>query len=169
MSTMNCELTETRKRDDSPSRPKVLLVTDRQRRAPLHDLLRECSIDLLVVHDQIEARRILKNRPPVQVLVTETSLRLEDWVGTFEILNLLPEHAQIVSYCQQGAESRQWIAALELGAYDILVEPYEREEVQRVLEGAAARSYARSLAARRRAMHTLWLSEDSNAALEEAL
>ena len=165
---MNCELTENRKPDNTSSRPKVLLVMDRQRRGPLLNVLHSCSINLLVANDQLEARRLLKNRPPVQVLITETTLRLEDWVETCEILNLLPEHAQIVSCCHRSLYSRHWIAALELGAYDVLIEPYEQEEVQRVLEGAAARSDMRSVAARQRAMHTLWLSEASTPAFQEA-
>jgi DNA-binding response OmpR family regulator len=141
---------------------------DRQRRGTLLDVLQACGVDLLVAHDQDEARRILKNRPPVHVLLTETTLRYEDWVETCEILGLLPEHVQIVSCCHRGAHSRQWIAALELGAYDVLVEPYVPEEVQRILEGAAARSYMRSLNARQRATHTLWLSEGQRPQFEHA-
>jgi len=38
-----------------------------------------------------------------------------------------------------------WIDALEQGAYDVLVEPYQREEIWRIVEAAAARSYMRSL------------------------
>jgi PleD family two-component response regulator len=168
MSTMNFELTENRKRDNTRPRTKVLLVMDRQRRGPLLDALESCNVDLLVAHDQNEARRILKNRPPVHVLLTETTLRYEDWVETCETLGLLTEHVQIVSCCHRGALCRQWIAALELGAYDVLVEPYVPEEIQRVLEGAAARSYMRSLAARQRATHTLWLSEEETLTFEHA-
>jgi PleD family two-component response regulator len=168
MSTTNFEPAENRKRDNMRPRTKVLLVMDRQRRGPLLDALESCNVDLLVAHDQEEARRILKNRPLVHILLTETTLRYEDWVKTCEILSLLPEHAQIVSCCHRGAHSRQWIAALELGAYDVLVEPYVPEEIQRVLGGAAARSYMRSLATRRRATHTLWLSEKEMLTLEHA-
>ncbi len=164
MSSTNRDLAENKQRNNW-SRTKVLLVMDRQRRGPLLDVLQTCSIDLLVAHDRNEARRMLKNGPHVHILITETTLRYEDWVGVCEMLALLPEHVQIISCCPQGAQSRQWIAALELGAYDVLVEPYVQEEVQRVLEGAAARSYMRSLTARQRTMHTLWLPEGQNAYL----
>ena len=146
----------------------MLLVLDQQRRGPLLDVLRACSVELLVALGPLEAQSILKNRPAVQVLITETTLRLEDWIETCKILKLLPEHVQIVTCCRLGAQSRHWIAALELGAYDVLVEPYEQESVQRVLDSAAARSYMSSLAARRRTMHNLWLSEDGTAAFQEA-
>jgi len=34
-----------------------------------------------------------------------------------------------------------WLDVLEEGGYDVLVEPFEHEEVRRIVEAAAARSY----------------------------
>ena len=74
-----------------------------------------------------------------------------------------PAHAQTIICCQRGCPSRQWIAALGLRAYDVLVEPYNSEEVQRVLERTAARIHKRSLRRDQRAHHTLWLSPGESA------
>jgi CheY-like chemotaxis protein len=155
--------TENRKRKDMRTKARVLLVMERQRRGPLLDVLESCHIDLLVAHDRTEALEMLENQPQVHILITDTTLRYEDWIETCEILARLPAHVQIVVCCHRGEHSRQWIAALELGAYDVLVEPYEFEDVQRILEGAAARSHVRWLASRQRAPHTLWLSGTESA------
>jgi FixJ family two-component response regulator len=37
-----------------------------------------------------------------------------------------------------------WLDVLDQGGYDVLVEPYQREEVQRIVEAAATSSYMRS-------------------------
>jgi len=50
-----------------------------------------------------------------------------------------------VVVCSRLGDHRLWIDALEQGAYDLVAEPYQREEIQRIVEAAAARSYMRSL------------------------
>jgi DNA-binding NtrC family response regulator len=42
-------------------------------------------------------------------------------------------------------DHKLWIDVLEQGAYDVLVEPYECEEVRRIVETAADKSYICSL------------------------
>ena len=160
MATMFSELTENPLRRDTPSRVKALLVMERQRREPLLEVLECCRADLLLAHDIAEAKRILQNRPPVQVLLTALAPPSKDWAETKEILALLPEHVQIVVCCARGDVSKQWIAALDFGAYDALIEPYDRDEVQQVLEGAANRSHMRYLASRHRPLHPLWMPEE---------
>jgi len=44
-----------------------------------------------------------------------------------------------VIVCSRLADPELWVTALARGAYDVLVEPYERGEVRRILDGAAAR------------------------------
>jgi FixJ family two-component response regulator len=50
-----------------------------------------------------------------------------------------------VVVCSRLGDHKLWIDVLEQGAYDLLVEPYQHEEIRRIVEGAAARSYIRSL------------------------
>jgi DNA-binding NtrC family response regulator len=145
---------------------KVMLLMNRERRGPLLEALGSCPIDLLLASDWQEARRIVANRPQVDVLLTDTTMRDEDWLGTYEIIAKLSVHVQVVICCRWG-DHRQWIAALELGAYDVLTEPYEPHEIQRTLEGAAARSRTRWLAARQPSPHTLWLSSEERDGISE--
>jgi FixJ family two-component response regulator len=43
-----------------------------------------------------------------------------------------------------GGDPKLWLDVLEQGGYDVLVQPYQREEIKRIVEAAAARSYFRS-------------------------
>ena len=49
-----------------------------------------------------------------------------------------------VVVCSRLGDHNLWLDVLEQGGYDVLVQPYQREEVRRIFEVAAARSYMRS-------------------------
>jgi DNA-binding NtrC family response regulator len=63
----------------------------------------------------------------------------------FEIVAQICPNIEVVVSSRLG-DHKLWIDVLEQGAYDVLVEPYEREEVRRIVETAADKSYMRSLA-----------------------
>ena len=135
----------------------MLLIMQRERRRPLLDVLEASGIDLLLAHDLTQARSILENRQDMHVLLTDTALRDEDWIEMYEVVARLPPHVQTIVCCHR-TDHRQWVAAAELGAYDVLVEPYELDEVRRTLEAAASCSQVRSLSSGPRSPHTLWIS-----------
>ena len=51
-----------------------------------------------------------------------------------------------VVVCSRLGDPNLWLDVLEQGGYDVLVEPFDHEEVRRTLEVAASRSYVCSLA-----------------------
>ena len=53
-------------------------------------------------------------------------------------------NAEVV-VCSSLGDHKLWIDVLEQGAYDVLFEPYECEEVRRIVEAAADKSCMRSL------------------------
>jgi DNA-binding NtrC family response regulator len=158
--------TENGKCPDTLPKVRVMLVMSPERRGPLLESLDSCAIDLVLAADWKEARRIVASRPQVDVLLTNTTMRDEDWIGTYEVIARLPVHLQVVMCCGWG-DHRQWLAALELGAYDVLTEPYEPHEIQRTLDRAAARSRMRWLAAPQPSPHTLWLSSEDDDGISE--
>jgi DNA-binding NtrC family response regulator len=90
-----------------------------------------------------EARRMLETQPPVQAVVTDRALPDGDWRAVLEIVAQGRAYVQVV-VCSRSGDHTLLIDVLERGGYDVLVEPYRREEIRRVLEAAAARSDVRS-------------------------
>ena len=130
---------------NTPSKIKAMLVMARERRLPLLDLLESCGFEVLLVFDCNQARRMLETQLPVQVVLTDRTLPDGDWRQVLEIVAQGRPNVQVV-VCSRLGDHTLVIDVLEQGGYDVLIEPYQREEIQRVLEGAADRSYIRSLA-----------------------
>lgn len=126
--------------------PKIIaiLIMVRERRPSLLEALEACGFDVLPVCDCSEARRILETEPKVQVVVTDTVLPDGDWRRVLEIVAHSYPNIEVVVSSLLG-DHKLWIDVLEQGAYDVLVEPYECEEVRRIVEAAAGKGYMRSL------------------------
>lgn len=147
MQIVSSDTSRSDKRLRGGTQPKIkaILIMARERRLGLLEVLESCDIDVLPVRDCSEARRILETQPKVQVALTDTQLPDGDWRGVLEMVDQRHANVEVV-VCADRSDHRLWVDALERGAYDLLVEPYEREEVQRIVEGAATRSQIRSLA-----------------------
>ena len=77
---------------------------------------------------------------PVQVVVTDTTLPDGDWRRVLEIVEQGRRKIEVV-ICSRVGDSKLWLDVLEEGGYDVLVQPYQREEIKRIVEAAAARSH----------------------------
>ena len=121
----------------------VMLVMSRERQLSLLETLEVSGIDVLPVCDCNEARRMLETQLQVQVVLTDRTLPDGDWRAVLQIVAQGRANVQVV-VCSRLGDHTLLIDVLEQGAYDVLVEPYQREEIRRVLEAAAARSCVRS-------------------------
>ena len=140
-----------------PPKIKAMLVMARERRLPLLDVLESCGIEVLPACDCNEARQMLEAQSPVQAVVTDTALPDGDWRRVFEIVVQGRRKIEVI-VCSRLGDPKLWLDVLEQGGYDVLVEPFEHEEIQRIVEAAAARSYVRPPAQarshKRNAAHT---------------
>jgi FixJ family two-component response regulator len=85
-----------------------------------------------------------------------------------ELMAQIPGHVQLIIICCGLNDHRRMIDALELGAYDVLFPPYEREEIQRIVEAAAAKSERRARHhAELRKFDTLWSTPYESAATSQ--
>ena len=119
-----------------------MLVMAQERRSTLVDALESCGIEVLPVRDCNEARRMLEAYPLVQAVVTDTTLPDGDWQRVLEIVEQGRRRIEVV-VCSRLGDPKLWLDVLEQGGYDVLVQPYQREEIQRIVEAAASRSYMR--------------------------
>ena len=118
-----------------------MLVMARERRLPLLGALESGGIEVLAVCDCDAALQMLRTQP-VQVVVTDTTLPDGDWRRVLEIVEQGYRRIEVV-VCSRVGDLKLWLDVLEQGGYDVLVQPYQREEIQRIVESAAARSYMR--------------------------
>jgi DNA-binding NtrC family response regulator len=122
---------------------KAMLVMAQERRQPLLDVLESCGFEVLPVCDSHEARRMLEAQPAVQVVVTDARLRDGDWRRVIEIVEQGRRRIEVV-VCSRLGDPKLWLDVMEQGGCDVLVEPFEHEEVRRIVEAAAGSSLMRS-------------------------
>ena len=121
---------------------KALLVMAQGRRSTLVNALECCGVEVLPVCDCHEAQRMLEAQPAVQVVVTDATLHDGDWRRVLEIVARGRRRIEVV-VCSRLGDPKLWLDVLEQGGYDVLVQPYQREEIKRIVEAAASRSYMR--------------------------
>jgi DNA-binding NtrC family response regulator len=107
----------------------VVMAADRRRR--LRPLLESCDLQVMEAAGCAQAVQILRTRP-VQAVLTDQILGDGDWKTV--AAEVRPPAAVIL--CIGVPDPMLWIDALEQGAYDVIVEPYELPEVKRIIGSA---------------------------------
>ena len=82
-----------------------------------------------------EMARVRLQRGPVSVLVCERDQIDGTWRDLLETASSLPQPPNVI-VCSRLADESLWAEVLNLGGYDVLIKPFEPEEVARVVEGA---------------------------------
>src|ERR1700675_1537848 len=108
---------------------KAMLVMAQERRSTLVDALESYGIEVLPVCNCDEARRMLEIEPLVQVVVTDPRVHAGDWRRVLEIVEQGRRKIEVV-VCSRLGDSKLWLDVLEQGGYDVLVQPYQREEIK---------------------------------------
>jgi DNA-binding NtrC family response regulator len=129
--------------NNMPHNIKAMLVVAQERRSTLVEVLESCGFDVLPVRDCNEARRMLEAQPAVQVVVTDARLHDGDWRRVFELVERGRRKIEVV-VCSRLGDPKLWLDVLDQGGYDLLVEPFQHEEVRRIVEAAAGSSLMRS-------------------------
>ena len=127
----------------------ALVVMSQERRLPLLANLKKLNLDVLTVANCQQARALLATRPPVEVIITGVTLADGNWRDIFKCLADRDLDASVV-VSSVPADENLWSEILWRGAYDLLVEPYEKGEVRRIVEGALRAARARRTATQRR-------------------
>ena len=75
----------------------------------------------------------------VSVVICERDLPDGSWHALLEALAEIPDRPKLI-VCSRLADHGLWAEVLNLGGYDVLMAPFDQEEVQRVVSLAAGRS-----------------------------
>jgi DNA-binding response OmpR family regulator len=109
--------------------------TDRQ---ILHDVFQKYGWRLLEAGDRCDALRLLEQNP-VHVVIAQSELPSWGWKKILSDLRRLAQPPQLI-VTSRTADDYLWAEVLNIGGYDVLPQPLERDEVERVV-AAACRSH----------------------------
>lgn len=74
-------------------------------------------------------------RHPIHVVIAETDVPDWHWKKMLNDLGDLEQPPQLI-ITSRNADDRLWAEALNVGVYDVLAQPFDRNEVERVVESA---------------------------------
>jgi DNA-binding response OmpR family regulator len=118
----------------------ALLVGDfPAERTLVQDIFRRCGWRLFEAPDRRRALHSL-GRNEVHVVIAESDLPKWNWRKVLTDLRRLAVPPQLV-VTSRTADEHLWAEVLNIGAYDVLAQPLDREEVERVV-AAASRQFA---------------------------
>ncbi len=103
--------------------------------------LREIFLDARWTLHEVECFRdalLAVRRRPVQLVVCERELRDGSWRDLLDVLKLLPGTPPLIVTCRL-ADEYLWAEVLNEGGFDVLAQPFDREEVVRVMSAASRR------------------------------
>lgn len=129
------------------NQPTVLLVMSAERfstvtkhLAPLADIRAASSCE--------EAAGLLRCIEHISLVLTDPGLPDGGWFDVVNLVDDLRPDAKVV-VCARVPDERLWVQVLQAGGFDVLVEPYQETEVQRILSAISTASPANQQAAGR--------------------
>jgi DNA-binding NtrC family response regulator len=114
----------------------LLVVSCPERKARLAAILSGLGVESLWVRRCREALELLRTQPPLQIVLTDTTLEDANWCDLLRAVGNHDSQASVVVVAPPSADEVLWSEVMWRGAYDMLVEPFTRNEAQRILEGA---------------------------------
>jgi DNA-binding NtrC family response regulator len=119
-------------------RSRVLFVTGHRDDAHrLSHMLRQLPVVIDHVGTISQLRTQLQSQD-YDVVLTEASLSDGTWLDVLHLAREIPREVQVIVTDPQ-ADARFWAEALNMGAYDLLAQPFYEPEVQRILGNACTR------------------------------
>jgi DNA-binding NtrC family response regulator len=119
-------------------RSRILFISGRQEDAlHLSQMLHKLPLKLEHVQSLRHARTRL-NESEYDVILTEAYLPDGKWLDVLHLARGCPRETEVIVTDPQ-ADARFWSEALNLGAYDLLAQPFYEPEVRRILYNACSR------------------------------
>lgn len=105
-----------------------------QDRPLLQNIFRERGWLLFQARDRRRAMQCLE-RNPVHVILAESELPSGNWRKLLSDIRRLAQPPQLI-VTSRTADDYLWAEVLNIGGYDVLPQPFERDEVERVVASA---------------------------------
>ena len=122
---------------------RILFISGRHEDARhLSEMLHALQLKLEHVPSLDHARTRLR-RQEYDVILTEAALPDGQWLDVLHLVRECPRETEVIVTDPQ-ADARFWAEALNLGAYDLLAQPFYEPEVRRILYNACSRPPSQS-------------------------
>jgi DNA-binding NtrC family response regulator len=112
-------------------------IKDSDRRL-IHEICRHVGWRLFEARNRRQALCCLA-RNPVHLVIAEKDAPHWDWKGVLNDLRLLAHPPQLI-VASRNADDYLWAEALNIGAFDVLARPFQRDEAERVMISAGRHS-----------------------------
>ncbi|HJT89406.1 MAG TPA: response regulator, partial [Bryobacteraceae bacterium] len=100
------------------------------------------ALPLVLDHaDSVQQARTQLQQEDYEVVLTEAALPDGNWLDVLHLVREHPRELEVIVTDRQ-ADARFWSEALNLGAFDLLAQPFYEPEVRRILSNACSRSAA---------------------------
>lgn len=117
------------------AKPRVLALMPAGTQPQVARALGPVVADLMFLHDAGELAQIDRQRCPFDVLLAPAALLHEQWRLLWRELSSSEPRCAILVYSPR-ADFRMWAEALELGCFDVVVEPLEEERLREAVQQA---------------------------------
>jgi DNA-binding NtrC family response regulator len=119
-------------------RSRILFVSGHREDARrLSEMLN--ALPLVLDHaETLEQARAKLQQKEYDVVLTEAALPDGNWLDAMHMVRDCPRELEVIVTDPQ-ADARFWAEALNLGAYDLLAQPFYEPEVRRILYNACSR------------------------------
>ena len=91
--------------------------------------------------ETLQQARAQLRKDEYDVLLTEAALPDGSWLDALHLAREYPHDLQVI-VTDPHADARLWAEALNLGAYDLIAQPFYEPEVRRILFNACSRMIA---------------------------
>lgn len=109
----------------------ILVVMDPAETAKIHGLLDECGVEAFTASSCADAARAIRAGVPMRAVFSALGLPDGGFWDLVHMASRCPEPMPVIVFLPE--IDGGWIDLLEAGAFDIVVGPYRREEIQRVI------------------------------------
>ena len=121
---------------------QILLAMPSQRREKLLRLLGHHGLDVSLASTSMEARQKLMRPHSYELLLVDAELPGGSWQDFLPLLVSSSPPCEMV-VCSRAGDERLWAEVIQCGGFDLIAEPYEQQEVIRIVRSALDSQYMR--------------------------
>jgi two-component system, OmpR family, response regulator len=132
------KLKKIKHQKDAQMRSRILYLSGhREDAARLAQML--LDLPLLLEHaESLQQARTKLQREDCDVVLTEAALPDGNWLDVLHLVRESPREIEVI-VTDPLADARFWAEVLNLGAYDLLPQPFYEPEVRRILSNVCSR------------------------------
>ena len=119
---------------------RILLVMSPERRERMTHLLADGDVEMIPADGVLEAQRKLSGPAVFDLAFVDSELRDGSWRDLLQLVVASGKHCEVV-VCARCGDERLWAEVIQCGAFDLVPEPMERQEVVRIMRSALDSHY----------------------------